>query len=182
MPKKSNPFDASMFTATEFCTAEDKAQFGNHLLAFIEADFPESKFTKAFYSRLHNTFGHIAHYDRQGFWSTFFTNTAQKIEFLKQTIEYPTFWPPAPQFTFSDVERAVRVVLLAKGTLARYEAQNRAEIEQIERSTLARLKSKYEPDNLPAVTGERIPPLADFMPVTEVTCLPVAPAIQGLLF
>jgi hypothetical protein len=182
MAKKSNPFDASMFTATKHSTAEDKAEFGNHLLAFIDADFPKSKFTKAFYERLMRTFGHIAHYDREGFWSTFFTNTADKIEFLKQTIEYPTFCTPSPQFTFSDVERAVRVALLAKSTLARYEAQNRAEIELEERNFLARLKSKYEPDNGPAVTGERILSLAEFMQVTKVTGLPLEPATQGLLF
>jgi hypothetical protein len=31
-------------------------------MAFIAADFPESKFTKAFYNRLCQCFGFIAHY------------------------------------------------------------------------------------------------------------------------
>jgi RNAse (barnase) inhibitor barstar len=31
-------------------------------MAFIAADFPESKFTKKFYNRLSQTFGMIAHY------------------------------------------------------------------------------------------------------------------------
>jgi hypothetical protein len=181
MAKKKSPFDASMFTATQFDSAEDKATFGNHLLAFIEADFPESKFTKAFYNRLINTFGFIAHYDRDGFWSTFFTNTVDKIQFLQQLIEYPRFCSPSPEHTFSDVERAVRVALLADGTLALYQAQNRAEIEQAELSILARLKAKYEAATAPAVTGERIPSLAEFISAPAPVA-PKTPTIQGLLF
>jgi len=181
MAKNKNPLDASMFTATKFNSAEDKAQFGNHLLAFIEADFQESKFTKAFYNQLSNTFGFIAHYDKEGFWSTFFTTTVNKIEFLQQLIEYPTFCPPSPEYTFSDVERAVRVVLLADGTLARYEFQNRVESEQAERSILAHLKAKYEANDALDMTGECLPAPADFTSAL-MPAAPAFPVVQGLLF
>ncbi len=180
MAKKTKPFDTSMFQATKFHTADDKAWFGNHLLAFIEAGFPESKFTKAFYNMLCQRFGFIAHYDRNGFWSTYFTTTVDKIEFVKHILEHPC-WGSA-EYTFSDVEKAVKSVLLESGVLGRYEAQNRSEIEQVERRTLARLKAKYEPDNGPAVIGEHIPPLADFLSAPETSEVPEAPAVQGLLF
>jgi hypothetical protein len=39
-----------------------KAEFANKLCKFIAADFKETLFTKTLYSRLSNTFGHIAHY------------------------------------------------------------------------------------------------------------------------
>ncbi len=181
MAKKSKPFDASMFTATEFSTAEEKAKLGNQLLVFIDAGFPESKFTKALYNTLHLHFGFIAHYNQSGFWATYFTNTVDKIEFLKHILENPCYGSPA--YTWSDVERAVKVALKSKGVLARYQALNSEEIEQSERRMLARLKAKYEPENGPAVTGENIPPLADFTSkpgeqkiVTEIA------AIQPLLF
>lgn len=158
MAKMSKPFDASMFTATKSHTAEDKAAFGNRLIAFIEADFPSAKFTEAFYTVLINTFGFIAHYDRKGFWSTFFTNTVDKISFVKQLLDYPALCSPDPKYTFSDVEQAVRAALLARNTLARYETQNLGEIEQAERGLLARLKARYEPGNALAATGDDFPP------------------------
>jgi hypothetical protein len=51
---------AESFTPTKWDTADAKATFANHLMAFIAADFPESKFAKAFYSRLCQCFGFIA--------------------------------------------------------------------------------------------------------------------------
>lgn len=60
MPK--GPFLASEFTPTQWSTTEDKAQFGNTLLHFIESGWKETLFTKKLYNRLMNTFGHIAHY------------------------------------------------------------------------------------------------------------------------
>jgi hypothetical protein len=60
MPK--GPFLSSEFIATEFSTAADKADFGNAFLHFIESEWKETLFTKTFYNRLSNTFGHIAHY------------------------------------------------------------------------------------------------------------------------
>jgi hypothetical protein len=58
----SKRFHAESFTPTKWTTAEQKATFANQLMAFIAADFPESKFTKKFYNRLSQTFGMIAHY------------------------------------------------------------------------------------------------------------------------
>jgi hypothetical protein len=60
MPK--GPFLPSDFVPTNFSTAADKADFGNAFLYFIESEWKETLFTKTFYNRLSNTFGHIAHY------------------------------------------------------------------------------------------------------------------------
>ena len=51
-------FQAESFTATKWSTAEQKAKFANQLMAFIAADFPENKFTKALYNRLEPLFWH----------------------------------------------------------------------------------------------------------------------------
>ena len=57
---RAKPFDASQFVATEWNSAADKAAFGNTYLHFIESDWKRSLFTRSFYQRLSNCFGHIA--------------------------------------------------------------------------------------------------------------------------
>jgi hypothetical protein len=142
MSKITKLFDASMFLPTKFSTAEDKALFGNRLIAFIEEGFPEHLFTNAFYSTLCQTFSFIAHYNREGFRDFYFTNTTRKIEFLNDILRNPCWGDP--QFTFSDVEKAIQTVLIERQALLRLNVQNRCETEQAERNMLARLKSKYE--------------------------------------
>ena len=65
-------FTADQFAATQWETAQGKADFGNKLCKFIAADFKQSLFTKPLYGRLSNCFGHIAHYNIHGFFETFF--------------------------------------------------------------------------------------------------------------
>jgi hypothetical protein len=60
MPK--GPFIPSQFVATEWSTTADKANFGNTLLRFLDADCSRELFTKNFYTRLSMSFGNIAHY------------------------------------------------------------------------------------------------------------------------
>ena len=59
---RATPFDASQFVATQWNSAADKAAFGNTYLNVIESEWKQSLFTKSFYQRLSNCFGHIAHY------------------------------------------------------------------------------------------------------------------------
>ena len=72
----SKRFHAESFTPTKWTTAEQKATFANQLMAFIAADFPESKFTKAFYNRLSQCFGFVAHYVEGVIMWSVFANTA----------------------------------------------------------------------------------------------------------
>ena len=135
-------FTADQFAATQWETAQGKADFGNKLCKFIAADFKQSLFTKALYGRLSNCFGHIAHYNIHSFFETFFQNITGKIEFLELSLQWPCYGDPA--FTFCDLERAVIARLRKSGLLESYRALRAAEIEKAERMTLARLKAQYE--------------------------------------
>lgn len=53
MPK--GPFTPSEFVPTEWSTAADKADFGNALLQFLDADCPRELFANKFYTRLSMT-------------------------------------------------------------------------------------------------------------------------------
>jgi hypothetical protein len=77
------PFLPSDFTATEFSSAADKAEFGNAFLHFIDSNWKQALFTEKFYNRLSKTFGHIAHYDRPTFYATWFTCDADSCVFSR---------------------------------------------------------------------------------------------------
>jgi hypothetical protein len=70
------PFIASQFVPTEWSSAADKAAFGNTFLHFVESALKRSLFTKGFYQRLSNCFGHIAHYVESAIMRSGNTNTA----------------------------------------------------------------------------------------------------------
>lgn len=155
-------FEASLFIETKLSTVEDKAWFADHLLAFIQADFPKAKLTEKLYQRLSNTFGFIAYYDRAGFWSTFFEDTAGKIKFLRQIVRHPCYGDAT--CTFSDVEMAVKQVLIQDRMLERYEIEKLVEDEEAERELLARLQAKYA--GVPDKPG--ISPLVEAQPPLSI--------------
>jgi hypothetical protein len=126
---------------TSWEPAKRKAQFAKQFIRFVLSDFAHSQFTKAFYRRLAMTFGHIAHYDCYGFFDTFFTTTADKLRFLRHTMQWPCYGDPG--FTYSDVERALQSWLLHSGVLAKYEQRVAQETEAAEKQELARLQAKY---------------------------------------
>ena len=134
-------FQAESFTPTKWSTAEEKAKFANHLLTFIAADCPESKFTKALYNRLCQCFGFVAHYDRNGFLAEFFTCTDDKLRFVRCLAECPCYG--SPEFTFSDVERAISAEIRSMSYVEAYERKLAREIETRERQKLAVLQAKY---------------------------------------
>jgi hypothetical protein len=135
-------FTAKEFTPTKWDDGQTKANFARQFVKFLESDFDQRQFSQAFYRRLSMTFGHIAHFNRQGFVETFFTTTTDKVRFLRMTLAHPCFGDPA--FTYSDVERALQCWLRETGILARYEQRLADETEAAERAQLARLKAKYE--------------------------------------
>jgi len=135
-------FTAEQFTPTKWDDAQSKANFGRQFVKFVESDFDAKRFSQTFYRRLSLTFGHIAHFNRQGFFETFFTTTADKVRFLRMTLNHPCYGDPA--FTYSDAERALQTWLLEKCILAKYEERLADETEAGERAEMARLKVKYE--------------------------------------
>lgn len=111
------------YTPTSCSTAADKAKFLRQFQKFVESDFAPSKFPKWFYNRLSMTFGHIAHYNKGGFFGTFFESTRDKVEFLRQTLGYGCYGDAG--FTYCDVERDIQSWLREQSTLAQYQTKTR---------------------------------------------------------
>jgi hypothetical protein len=128
------------FTPTQWDTAQDKAAFARQFVRFVQSDFAAKHFKDKFYRRLSNTFGHIAHYNRGGFWAEFFTTTADKVRFLEH-LQHPCYGDPG--WTYSDVEQALQAWLRADGTLERYRQRLAEETDVGKRAELARLQQKY---------------------------------------
>ncbi len=91
-----------------------------------------------------HTFSFIAHYDRGGFWTEYFTNTAGKIEFIEQVMQHPCYGDPG--HTFSYVEREIRRQLSEVDLLDFYRKKDRAEQEAADRAQLPRRKARFEPN------------------------------------
>lgn len=102
-------FKAEQFVATKWNSAVDKAKFANHFIRFIESGYKESLFNKKFYNRLSMTFGHIAHYNKYGFYDTWFSSREKQKEFIRHTLKWNMEGDPA--WTYSDVEKAIHKYL-----------------------------------------------------------------------
>jgi hypothetical protein len=139
MPK--GPFLPTEFVPTKFSTAQDKADFGNTFLHFIESEWARTAFSKSFYNRLSMCFSHIAHGDRTGFYETWFTSDADRLRFLEHTLRWPCWGDP--EYTFCDVERAIQQEIRKRNYLARYELQAAEAVRTRELETLKRLEAKY---------------------------------------
>jgi hypothetical protein len=139
MPK--GPFLPSDFAPSQFSTAADKANFGNALLHFMESEWKQELFTKSLYNRLSMCFGHIAHYNREGFYETWFTSDQARLRFLQHSLKYPCWG--SPEYTFCDVERAVQREIRQRNYLARYELKAAEAVRSAELAILERLETKY---------------------------------------
>jgi hypothetical protein len=106
-------FKASQFIPTQWDTATTKAKFANQFMKFVKGGFQEKDFPKWFYSRLSNTFGHIAHYDQYGFYEHFFSGEEGKLAFLRHTQDWGCYGQP--EFTYCDVEREIQKWLFSSG-------------------------------------------------------------------
>lgn len=134
-------FKPDQFTPTQWDTQKDKAKFANHFVKFVKSDFDEKLFPRWFYVRLSMTFGHIAHYDRGGFYNHFFTETRRKVLFIRQCVEWPCWGHP--EWTYSDVERALRLWLKEEKCLEKYENILKEETEKRERQLYQELHQKF---------------------------------------
>lgn len=176
MPK--GPFLPSDFTPTTCSTAADKADFGNAFLHFIDSGWKQALFTEKFYNRLSNTFGHIAHYDRPTFYSTWFTCDADQLRFLQNALRWPCWGDPA--FTFCDVERALQREIRKRNYLALYGFKTAESLRFAEMVILERLEAKYRPAaawHTEETTGPMTPATGS-SPIVAAAAAPV----QGSLF
>ena len=165
------PFGGEQFTATQWSSAGDKAQFGNQLLRFIDEGFHKSLFTRALYNRLSQCFQHIAHHDLHGFYGTWFATPGDQARFLDHLLRSPCFGDPA--YTFSDVERHLQIEIRRRNYVALYRLAALEAERSTEMKLLERLESKYrrplspisepagsfpEPAPVPLVPDERSAP------------------------
>lgn len=154
MPK--GPFSPSEFVATKWSTAADKAQFGNALLQFLDADCPRELFTNRFYTRLSMTFGNIAHCDLEGFYDTWFTRDRHRLGFAQKILRWLCHGDPT--FTFSDVECAIQRVVAERNYLARFDLRAAEQLRAAEMLELERLEAKYRVQEHVAVEAALTPP------------------------
>src|SRR5271166_4790780 len=157
-------FEPEQFIATQWSAAEDKAKFANALMKFIAHDFPRQSFSKTLYQRLSNTFGHIANYNKDQFYSVFFERDADKVVYLDQTLRRPCHGDPT--YTFCDVERAVQRRLRAANVIDVFRMREADATRKRELDTLARLQAKYgakreSPSSSPSSSPQTSPSQAD---------------------
>ncbi|RIK32498.1 MAG: hypothetical protein DCC56_01440 [Anaerolineae bacterium] len=163
---KAGTFRSEDFTPTKWATAEEKAKISNKLTRFILGGFQQAAFTKAMYQRLSNMFGHIAHYDINGFYSTWFTD----IKSCRDWVEHITgSWLSGigdPKFTWSDAEKALIQWVLDNQIAEQLDELCRLDIEQKERTMLNALKQKYPSLGI-SVHGEEVIPVPVQIPVAR---------------
>ena len=136
-------FKPEQFTPTQWDTREGKAKFANHFQKFVLSGFQRQLFPKWFYIRLSMTFGHIAHYDHDGFYSTWFRTSKDRVQFLEWTVNSRYAGIGDPAYTYSDVEKALAAWVRQSGLITQWHACLAEETEQTERGQLARLLMKY---------------------------------------
>lgn len=135
------PTTAGDFTPTRFCPAASKAWFATHMLRFVSSDFPRHQFTRRFYNQLMHCFSFIAHYDLDGFWLEYFTNTRSKVEFLEQVASHGGYG--SPDHTWCDVEQEVSRRVQQSGLLLFYIQRLAGERDADERAEFARLSARF---------------------------------------
>jgi len=132
------------YTPTQYVNAKDKENFVEHFMKFVEKGFPQKMFNEKFYQRLSMTFGHIAHYNSQGFWETFFTNATNKVRFLTMTLNHPCYGDPS--YTFSDAEKEIQRRLVKMNILETWRQTEIQENDNKDYAEYQRLKRKFEVD------------------------------------
>ena len=98
-------FKPEQFTSTQWSSAEDKAKFANHFVTFVRSRYDNRLFYSWFYERLSQTFSHITHDNRRGFYKTWFKTRTRQLQFLERTAKYGQGGNSAD--TYSDVEKAL---------------------------------------------------------------------------
>lgn len=139
-------FEAGRFTATEFDSAEDKAKGLSAVASFIEAGFPERKFTRRVYDVLYlHMFGHFAHYNQAGFYAEWFASPESQLRWLRYVAHGGAYGAGMgdPAYTWSDVETVLVDWVRASGLVHRYEGIVEGRTRSRELAQLTYLQAKY---------------------------------------
>lgn len=104
--------ESGKFIATEWATPLVKADCLLWLQAFMGNGCGKSMWHKKAYRNLsQHLFGHIAHYNMDGFWHTWFEKETQCHIWVDNIAERTVYGDPA--WTWSDVEAAIKIWLAA---------------------------------------------------------------------
>ena len=139
--RKEKIFNASQFVPTQWESAEYKAKFANKFVKLVESNFDRSKFPEWFYRRLSQCFSHIAHYNIEGFYYTWFSDQGRKYNFILHTLSFPCYGDPG--WTYSDVEKAIQAWLLSTDWPKKYAELADDEETAADRRVFDELKRKH---------------------------------------
>lgn len=140
-PTAEMHFAADRFMPTAHSPADAKARFANRYVRFVAVGFDRALFQPWFYRRLSMTFGHIAHYNLDGFYATWFERTADRHDFVAQALRWRGAGDPA--WTYCDVETALQQWLASVGVLDVLAARVAAKREAADLAELRRLLGQY---------------------------------------
>ena len=154
---KAGEFCSEDFTPTKWAAADEKAKIANKLTRFILGGFQQGSFTKGMYQRLSNMFGHIAHYDINGFYSTWFADVKSCHEWVEHVSSSWLSGIGDPKFTWSDVEKALVQWIKDNQIQEQLDELYQLDVEHKERSLLTALQQKYAPQAVSPLADEVIP-------------------------
>jgi len=89
-------------TATQHSSVAEKEKFINDLADFVKSGFTPRLFTKELYNRLSMCFGHMAHYNKSGFFAEWFEMPHEQLAWIKRNQAYKPCGDS--KYTYSDAE------------------------------------------------------------------------------
>lgn len=138
---KLDEIHESMFTATKWDRADVKFKYAKRLCRFLERRCPKKSWNKAFYNRLMQMFGFIAHYSVDGFWDSRLKGPVERLRTVEAILNHPCHG--MPDHTWCDVERVVQRFVTENGLRPIYETAAQEAVEATEKTELERLQAKY---------------------------------------
>jgi len=114
-------YTAGQFSPTQWATAAEKARCLKALCSWIVEGMPQKRFistNKPLYHMLYQHMGHMAHYDRWGFYDAWFSNPVHQLDFLQYHARQAVYG--SPEHTWSDAELAFKEWVLSSGILSIY--------------------------------------------------------------
>jgi hypothetical protein len=167
--QKITYFTSNMFASTEHTSSKEKAEWANRLASFIFNGFKYVDFSNLIYTRLSNCFGHIAHYNRETFYDTWFSSPAKQADFIKHTLCHKSCGDP--KFTFSDVEQQFKKWLSEQNIQIKVELQTSNErvydaIENISEDVLSLLQANRTHENMNSAFDQCVSFIVKFLPST----------------
>jgi len=147
----ASEFQMQDFTPTKWASADEKARVANKMTKFILGGFQQGSFNKKMYQHLSNMFGHIAHYDINGFYFEWFEDTEKCLRWVENMTNNWLVGLGDPRYTWSDVEKALVQWSKDNQIAMQLDEINRAEERAGELALLQHLQEKYATEEVPAM-------------------------------